>query len=206
MLSDSCTVGQESCESFTLAPFHPRTLLVPKPWSFDDSHSPFFCTDVIVGWQYVFTSPEFFLAIIDSLQYCRDKKGLRLHGYVIMPNHVHSIVSATDGNLASIIRDYKRHTSWKILELLGETRNRRLLKYFHAVAKREERGNEHKIWQSGSHPILIESDGFFEQKLQYLHNNPVVKGYVERPEDWKFSSARNYELGDHSIIKIDSLE
>ena len=123
-----------------------------------------------------------------------------------MPNHVHSIVSASQGNLSSIIRDYKRHTSWRISELLGETRNRRLLKYFRSVARREERGNDHKIWQSGSHPILIESGEFFDQKLEYIHHNPVVKGYVERPEYWKFSSARNYFLNDHSVIKIDILE
>ena len=177
-----------------------------KPWSFDDSNSPYFCTDVIVGWQYVFTSPEFFCAIIDSLKFCQENKGLRLHGYAIMPNHVHLVVSATQGNLASVIRDYKRHTAWRISELLGETRNRRLLKYFRSVARHENRGNEHKIWQSGSHAILIESDEFFEQKLEYIHNNPVAKGYVERPEDWKFSSARNYILGDHSIVMIDFLE
>ncbi|MCX6134475.1 MAG: transposase [Ignavibacteriales bacterium] len=177
-----------------------------KPWTFDDSNSLFFCTDVIVGWQYVFTSTEFFETIIDSLKYCQENKSLRLFGYVVMPNHVHSIVSAAQGNLASIIRDYKRHTSWRISELLGEARNRRLLKYFHTVARREDRGNEHKIWQSGSHPVLIESSHFFEQKLEYIHNNPVTKGYVERPEDWKFSSARNYALGDNSIIKVDFLE
>ena len=177
-----------------------------KPWSFDESDSLYFCTDVIVGWQYVFTSPEFFETITESLKYCQEHKGLLVHGYVIMPNHVHSIVSASQGNLSSIIRDYKRHTSWRISELLGETRNRRLLKYFRSVARREERGNDHKIWQSGSHPILIESGEFFDQKLEYLHNNPVVKGYVERPEYWKFSSARNYFLNDHSVMKIDFLE
>ncbi|MGA3246061.1 MAG: transposase [Bacteroidota bacterium] len=177
-----------------------------KPWTFDDSDSLYFCTDVIVGWQYVFTSPEFFEAIIDSLKYCQENKSLRLHAYVIMPNHTHSIVSTSEGNLASIIRDYERHTSWRILELLGEAKNRRLLKYFHSVARREERGNEHRIWQSGSHPVLVESDEFFDQKLEYIHNNPVIKGYVERPEYWKFSSARNYLLDDHSVIKIDFLE
>jgi putative transposase len=177
-----------------------------KPWAFGDSNSLYFCTDVIVGWQYVFTSHEFFEAIIDSLKYCKENKGLQVHGYVIMPNHVHSIVSSTQGNLSSILRDYKRHTSWRITELLGEAKNRRLLNYFRTVARREERGNEHRIWQSGSHPVLIESGQFFDQKLEYIHNNPVIKGYVERPEYWKFSSARNYILNDHSIIKVDILE
>ena len=177
-----------------------------KPWSFDESDSLYFCTDVIVGWQYVFTSPEFFETIIDSLKFCQENKGLRLHAHVIMPNHVHSIISASQGNLSSIIRDYKRYTSGRISDLLGEAKNKRLLRYFRSVARREERGNEHKIWQSGSHPVLIESGEFFDQKLEYIHNNPVIKGYVERPAHWKFSSARNYILNDHSIIKVDLLE
>jgi putative transposase len=155
-----------------------------KPWSFDESDSLYFCTDVIVGWQYVFASAEFFETIIDSLEYCQENKGLRLHAYVIMPNHVHSIISASQGNLSSIIRDYKRYTSGRISDLLGEAKNKRLLNYFRSVARREERENEYK----------------------YIHNNPVVKGYVERPEHWKFSSARNYILNDHSIIKVELLE
>ena len=179
---------------------------VKKPWSFDDSNSPFFCTDVIVGWQYVFTSPELFYVIVDALKYCRKNKGLRLHGYVIMPNHVHTIISATRCNLASVIRDYKRHTAGKIIDLLGESGSARSLSYFRAAARMDEKGNGHKVWTSGSHPILIETERFFEQKLEYIHNNPVTKGYVEKPEDWKFSSARNYILGDNSIIQIDYLE
>ena len=177
-----------------------------KPWTFQKTNELYFCTDVIVGWQYVFTSPEFFEVIIDSLGFCQANKNLLIHGYVIMPNHLHTILAASQGNPSSIMRDFKRHTSVRISDLLAETHNERLLKYFRTVENREERGNTCKIWQSGSHPVLIETGEFFDQKLNYIHNNPVNKGYVENPEHWKFSSARNYILNDHSIIKIDILE
>lgn len=177
-----------------------------KPWTFKNCGAMYFCTDVIVGWQYVFTSPGFFAAIIESLKYCQANKGLLVHGYVIMPNHVHTVVSSSKANLSAIMRDYKRYTSRRISDLLNEIRNRRLLKSFSSVARREGKGNFYKIWQSGSHPITIEDGDFFDQKLNYIHNNPVNKGYVEQPEHWKFSSARNYILNDHSIIKIDLLE
>jgi putative transposase len=179
---------------------------MPKPWTFEKTDDLYFCTDVIVGWQYVFTSPEFFEAIIDSLKYCQAEKHLLLHAYVIMPNHMHTIISASEGNPSSIMRDFKCYTSKRISELLNESSNDRLLGYFRTVARNEKRGNNYKIWQSGSHPVMIDSGEFFDQKLDYIHNNPVAKGYVDLPEHWKFSSARNYLLNDHSIIKIDALE
>lgn len=177
-----------------------------KPWSFQFSSDLYFCTDVVVGWQYVFTSLEFFESIIESLKYCRAKKGLLLHGYVIMPNHLHTIISAVGNNPSDVMRDFKRHTSKQISDLLDEKRNERLLRYFSSVARREGRGNTFKIWQSGSHPILIDNGDFLDQKLEYIHDNPVRKGYVERPEHWKYSSARNYIMNDQSIIKVAILE
>jgi len=177
-----------------------------KPWSFQRSPDLYFCTDVIVGWQYVFTSLEFFQTITESLKYCQAQKGLQLHAYVIMPNHLHTIISALQNNPSDIMRDFKRYTSQQISDLLAQVSNHRLLHYFSSVARREGRGNTFKIWESGSHPVLIDNGDFLDQKLQYIHDNPVRKGYVEKPEHWKYSSARNYILNDHSIIKVVILE
>jgi putative transposase len=179
---------------------------MPKPWTFQRSPDLYFCTDVIVGWQYVFTSPEFFDSIIDSWNYCQINKGLRLHAYVIIPNHLQMIMSASARNPSDIMRDFKRHTSQQISDLLAQTNNNRLLHYFSSVARREGRGNTFKIWDSGSHPKLIDKGDFLDQKLRYIHDNPVRKGYVENPEHWKYSSARNYIMKDHSIIKVELLE
>jgi putative transposase len=105
-----------------------------KPFRFDKEHDYFFCTDTIVGWQYVFTSPSFFEAVVSWLKYCQKNKGLRVHAYVIMPNHVHSVLSARNQNLSDILRDYKRFTSGRISELLNEGKNNRLLHYFAKAA------------------------------------------------------------------------
>jgi putative transposase len=103
------------------------------------------------------------------------------------------------------MRDYKRFTSEKISALLREENNKRLLSYFATAARLDKKGNQTKIWQTGSHPEGIESGKFFDQKLNYIHENPVRKGFVRSPEDWLYSSARNYYLNDHSMIKIDIL-
>lgn len=176
-----------------------------RPYAITPDAKLYFCTDTIVGWQYVFASPEFFQAIVESLKYCRKEKGLRIHGYVIMPNHVHSIVSSGEKNLSEILRDYKRHTSRKISSLLLEVGNRKLAQYFSTAAQLAAKGNEYKIWQSGSHAEAILSEEFFRQKLDYIHQNPVRKGFVARPEDWLHSSARNYYLDDDSVMTIDGI-
>ena len=172
----------------------------------NDPEAYYFCTDTIVGWQYVFTSREFFDIIIDSFKFCQKEKGLLVHAYVIMPNHVHTILSTQHGNLPDIIRDYKRFTSKEITRLLLEQENNRLTQYFAGAAALADHGNDFKVWQTGSHPESLISGDFFMQKLNYIHNNPVRKGFVELPEHWLYSSARNYVLGDQSIIQIDILE
>lgn len=174
-----------------------------KPYTISKEYDYYFCTDTIVGWQYVFTSFPFFNIIIDSFKYCQVEKGLRIHGYVIMPNHIHTILSARDHNLSSILRDFKRFTSRKISRELNESNNQRLVNYFAATAVSVGKGNEYKIWKSGSHPEMIYSEKFFMQKLNYIHDNPVRKGFIDRPDHWKFSSARNYSEGDQSILTVD---
>ncbi len=133
-------------------------------------------------------------------------KGLHLHGYVIMPNHVHYILS-TDAeiNLSDVMRDLNSHTSKEITALLQAEKKWEGLWDSYRSADYAGRGNVHKIWQDGFHPIAIETEKFFLEKLNYIHENPVRKGFVEKAEHWKYSSARNYILDDHSLIRVECL-
>lgn len=118
-----------------------------------------------------------------------------MHGYVIMPNHVHDIVSAEQpANLSNIMRDLNRFTSRRISEIFEKTDQIDILSVFHKAA------------EEGFHPIAIDSEKFFWEKLNYLHENPVRKGLVKQAVHWKYSSARNYYLDDHSTIQIECLE
>ncbi len=71
--------------------------------------------------------------------------------------------------------------------------------------KRHKTKSDHQVWQEGYHPELIESDGMLRQKMEYIHNNPVKRGLVAAPEHWLYSSARNYLVGDSSVIELDTL-
>jgi putative transposase len=154
-----------------------------------------------------FFSIPLFDMMINSLKSCQTNKGLHLHGYVLMPNHAHYIVS-TDlpEKLSDIMRDLNRFTSHRIADALEENQQHALFNVFRQAAKEEGRGNQYKIWQEGYHPIALETADLFQQKLEYIHENPVRKGFVDRAEQWRYSSARNYLLNDHSIIEVKCIE
>lgn len=70
-----------------------------------------FITITVVGWVDVFTRTQYKDIIIESLKYCVSSKGLKLYAYVIMTNHLHLIVSTSEGNeLSDILRDFKKFT------------------------------------------------------------------------------------------------
>jgi putative transposase len=162
----------------------------------------YFCTCTVVEWQCVFKEEKYYKTILDSLYYCREHKGLLLYGLVIMLNHIHLIVSSKENILLSdIMRDFKRHTSKQIAEML-ENDNEKLLLYVFRKAG-EKKKSSIKIWKDEYRPEALYSEKWFHQKLNYLHDNPVRKGFVLSPEDWKYSSARNWLLDDHSVIQLD---
>jgi len=59
-----------------------------------------------------------------------------------------------------------------------------------------------KLWMDRFDDLVIEDEETLKIKIEYIHNNPVKAGFVDQPEQWEYSSARNYILGDHSLIEI----
>ena len=72
--------------------------------------------------------------------------------------------------------------------------------------KRYKINSDFQVWQEGFHPQLIQSEEMLLQKIVYIHQNPIKRGLVDRPEEWRYSSARNFICGDSSVIEIDALE
>jgi REP element-mobilizing transposase RayT len=85
----------------------------PKGYVITDQYATYFVTFTTVGWVDVFTRKELKEIIIESLKYCQKEKGLIIHAYVIMSNHLHLILRAKEGSagLSAIIRDFKKYTS-----------------------------------------------------------------------------------------------
>jgi len=165
--------------------------------------SPHFITCTTVEWLPVFTRPKYLDTITASLNFCRQHKGLRLHAYVILDNHLHLIVAADA--LSQVIRDFKRHTAKEILAVARQENKQWLLKQFEFFKGVHKGKSQHQVWQEGVHPQAIITEDMLRQKLDYIHHNPVRLGLVDRPEDWRYSSARNY-LGQDGLLEIDVIE
>ena len=94
----------------------------------------YFITLTVIDWVDLFSRPVYKHILIDSLKYCQKHKELAIYAYVIMPNHLHLIVSSGEGFLlANTIRDFKKYTSKKLIEAIKENPESRrvwLLKKF----------------------------------------------------------------------------
>jgi len=173
-------------------------------WKIWEGTSLYFITSTIVDWYPVFTNVSYFNTIIQSLQYCRINKGLRIYAYVVMLDHLHLIVlvDGDSSNLSNVIRDIKRYTSREISNQLKREGKKQSLQIFCQAA-----GCSHKfkIWQKGFHPKGIFNERFCLEKLNYIHDNPVRKGYVIHPEHWYYSSASCYAGSANVPLQIDNI-
>ena len=177
---------------------------------FKNPEGIYFTTFSVVGWADVFTRDVYREIFVDSLNWCIKNKGLVVHAWVLMTNHVHLIVSKKGENkLEAIFRDMKKYTSMKTLEAIRanpfESRKEWLLQLFNEKGKANTQNENHQFWQQGNHPIELDSNKIMEQKLNYLHNNPVEAGFVVEPNHWKYSSAADY-AGIKGYVEIEKLE
>jgi REP element-mobilizing transposase RayT len=164
-----------------------------------DGGQPHFLTCTVVGWLPVFTRPETVQIILDSWQFLRQSGRLQLYGFVILENHLHWIASAKD--LSKEVGDFKSYTARRVIDLLEERGAATLLRNLRFFKARHKLGQTHQLWQEGSHPQLIQDEDMMRQKLEYMHNNPVKRGFVDEAIHWRYSSARNY-AGLGGVVEV----
>ncbi|PQJ12710.1 transposase [Flavipsychrobacter stenotrophus] len=158
-----------------------------------DQYATYFITPTIVDWVDIYSRKVYRDIVIDSLNHCIADKGLVVYGYVVMTNHMHMIVRGKDGNISGILRDFKKYTAYKMLTAIKEepeSRREWLLHRFEWNASTNERSSNYQVWMHDNHAEGVYSEDFFNQKLNYIHNNPVRAGWVEHPEEYVFSSAK----------------
>ncbi len=174
-------------------------------YQIDDQYGTYFLTPTIVDWVDVFTRKFYRDIVINSLDYCIKEKALVLYGYVIMSNHLHLIIRSQNGTLSDTIRDFKKFTASSILEgIRNEPESRRewMLHRFKWNAAQNQRSSEHQMWTHENKAELIFTEKFYQQKLKYIHENPVRAGWVERPEDYVYSSAKSLMLNIPGRLKL----
>jgi len=169
-----------------------------------------FITFAVVGWVDVFTRKEYREIIVESLKYCQQSKGLIVYSWCLMSNHIHLAVSAKDQNTSDILRDFKKFTSKQIIKAIKqhpkESRREWMLNIFEKAAEENSRNKLYQFWRQDNHPKELFSFGFIKQKLDYIHNNPVKAGIVDKAEDYIFSSARDYYGTNKGLLEVELLE
>ena len=155
-----------------------------------------FITFAVAEWVDVFTRKAYRDIVLESLKYCQAEKGLLLHCWCIMSNHLHLILSAKNHDLSDILRDFKKFTSKQIIEAIKrndhESREDWMLKIFREEGMKNSRNKNYQFWRQDNQPQELYSPAFIFQKINYTHNNPVEAGIVERAEHYLYSSAKDY--------------
>jgi putative transposase len=176
-------------------------------YKFHNPEGIYFVTFAVVRWIDVFTRNRYREILLESFRYCQKEKGLRIHAWVIMTNHVHMIVSAAKGFLLeNIMRDLKKYTSSQIIKTIREnnteSRKEWLLKAFEEEGEKNSNNTVYQFWQQDNHPVELIGNKMMDQKLEYIHNNPVEQGFVNKAEDYPWSSIANY-FHEKGLIEIE---
>ncbi|AUP77593.1 REP-associated tyrosine transposase [Flavivirga eckloniae] len=177
-----------------------------RKYKFHNKQGAYFISFATVYWLDVFIRQIYFNVLEESINYCRAEKGMEVFAYCFMPSHVHLIFRSKNEDPSGLIRDFKGFTARKLIKTIEEnsqeSRKEWLLWMMERAGKKKSNVKRRQFWQQHNKPIELWSDKVVQQKIDYIHNNPVEAGFVTNPIDWKYSSARNYQE-DQTILKID---
>ncbi len=158
----------------------------------------YFITFTIFGWQNIFTADKYCQLALKWFDYMKVCYHNKLHGYVIMPNHLHLLlyISRTSPKLSTLIQNGKRFLAYGIVDYLKKDGEIDLLRYFHKHADKNNNA-KHRVFEPRYDSLIVQTDKFFYEKLNYIHHNPCQAKWhlATRPEDYKYSSASNYIIG-----------
>jgi putative transposase len=179
-------------------------------YNFANPDGMYFITFSTVEWVDTLSRQVYKDIIVKSMNHCVKEKGLIIYSWVIMTNHVHIIIAKADTfSMSEIMRDFKKYTSNKILTEIElnpqESRKRWMLWLFKSAGEKNPRNTNFQFWQQDNHPEELFSNKFMNQKLDYIHLNPVRAGIVEEPHHYLYSNARDY-AGGRGLVKISFIE
>ncbi|MDD3499790.1 MAG: transposase [Sulfurovum sp.] len=161
---------------------------------------PHFVTCTILHWLPLFTRKESVQIAIESLQYLQINHNLKLYAYVILENHLHMVVQSDD--IEKSMKAFKQYTAKELLNLLKKENVKIILDQLQFYKKAHHKATDYQVWEEGYQPKLIQTDAMMISKINYIHQNPVKRGYVDEAVHWKYSSARNYE-GIDGLIEVE---
>ena len=178
-----------------------------RKYKIRDQEAVHFVTFTVIQWLDVFVRAEYRDIFLESIRYCQKHKGLEVYAYCIMSSHVHMIIARHGSQqLEDVIRDIKKFTSFKIIEAIQsnpqESRRELLMWLFEKAGTSNPNNTRYQFWQQHSHPIELNTEEKLNQRLDYIHNNPVAAGIVRFPEQYLYSSAGNYARLAENLLEV----
>jgi len=170
---------------------------------FDPAHL-YFVTTTAVQRAHIFQRDVIKRILVDGLYHLHVVDRTELYAFVIMPNHVHFIVRCQeDDPLKDVVRDLKANMARLIVWQYQAERNQEVLDFLSAAVRRPEK-QRFKVWEDGYNAKDVFSPDFLSEKMEYVHNNPLQSHWrlAERAEDYIWSSARFYLLGEPALIPL----
>jgi putative transposase len=174
-----------------------------RKYKFHNEEGLYFVSFATVYWIDVFVREVYFDIVFNGLKYCEQNKGMEIYAWCIMPSHVHLIFRAKDNNPSDVLRDFKRVSSKRLLNAIEEnpteSRKEWMLWMMKKAGTKNSNVSHRQFWQQHNKPIELWSSYVIQQKVDYIHNNPVEAGFVTNAVDWKYSSAANF---NNSLAEI----
>jgi putative transposase len=165
--------------------------------------SVYFLTYSVVEWLPVFVSEKACKIVTDSLCYCHTNKHLRINAFVIMPTHVHLIAfdaSHDSERLVQTLTDFRKFTGRQLSDYCTSNHVPRC--FGETLREQTTTDRTRRFWQPSRRAEALLTEPFWQQKLDYLHDNPRRKGLVRLAEHWRFSSAAWYFSGGTELVDV----
>ena len=164
----------------------------------------YFISTTVINFQCVLTIPNIPEILIWNLEFYRSKYSFKINGYVLMPNHIHLLIHVKKTtSISDIMRDFKKYTSVEVRDYLKKTKS----KFYPILAAAgRDVGQKFKLWIDRSDKVAIVTEKVLTIKLNYIHENPVRAGLVQKAEDYLYSSAKDYLTNDKGLLRIDYIE
>jgi len=164
----------------------------------------FFITSTVAGFINVFNDKRACDIFADCLKFYQEREDLILLAWVLMPNHFHLIAKCGIGkNISSVIGNIKRYTARQIGQYLADSGMTHFLDLI-GLAAQKEPGKGTALWKPRFDSFVITSEDTLRQKMNYIHDNPVRRGFVDEPWQWRYSSASDYAGKSGIGLPVDS--
>jgi REP element-mobilizing transposase RayT len=184
-------------------------VLMSRKYKFHDQDKLYFVSFATVHWIDLFVRSAYAKTVLESIRHCQREKGLEVYGWCIMPSHLHLIIGTVKKPMQDILRDLKAHTSRKLREEISthptESRKEWMVWMMERAGRKNSNNSDWQLWQQHNQPIELSDARMMDQRVEYLHMNPVEAGFVREAEHWQWSSAIDY-AGGKGLLSVKFIE